>query len=134
MVRWTRAEIVRPPKFLEAKLIFKLKPTREALSFAATYDRRAAKPEEIRRSRLAAFIEAERAKAIHPLFPRPGVRLAARRLRLAASPEESPDPDLRGISLMEVARGLTGSEAVILQGKEPVKDGQKVRAVPAKQY
>ena len=37
-------------------------------------------------------------------------------------------------TFVEVVRGLTGTEAVILQGKELVKDGQKVRAVPAKQY
>ncbi len=37
-------------------------------------------------------------------------------------------------TMVEVVRGLTGSDAVILQGKELVKDGQKVRAVPARQY
>lgn len=105
MVRWTRAEIVRPPKCHASRLIFKLKPSPETLSFAAAYDRRAATSGENRRSRLAAFIDGERAKSVHPLFSRPGLGMARRRFRLTVSPEESPDPDLWGISLMEVARG-----------------------------
>jgi membrane fusion protein (multidrug efflux system) len=34
-------------------------------------------------------------------------------------------------TLVEVTKGLSGGEAVIIQGKELVRDGQKVRAVPA---
>jgi RND family efflux transporter MFP subunit len=37
-------------------------------------------------------------------------------------------------TLVEVVRGLSGGEAIILQGKELVKDGQRVRTVPARQY
>ncbi len=35
-------------------------------------------------------------------------------------------------TLLEITKGLTGGEAVIVEGKELVQEGQKVRAVPAK--
>jgi RND family efflux transporter MFP subunit len=35
-------------------------------------------------------------------------------------------------TLVEVTRGLTGTESLIVEGKELVRDGQKVRAEPAK--
>jgi hypothetical protein len=35
-------------------------------------------------------------------------------------------------TLVEVVKGLSGSEQVIVEGKELVRDGQKVRAEAAK--